>query len=151
MSLPFIKTTSVRYLGWHKKTNDLISLATLDVMELNWLKNYFPTAGLINFRWWNCKLPPRLRTGRNTGNRISCTWHICIDTKLSKLLIKISLIQNKNIKDAIISGVPDLRDIFANELIIWRRKLMCGFGSANFRVCEYKCSEKIRPRQNPSG
>ena len=50
--------------------------------------------------------------------------------------------QNINIKDAIISGVPDLQDIFANELVIWCPKLMCGYGSVNFRICEYKHSEK---------
>ena len=85
---------------------------------------------------------PRLRTCRNTGNKTSCMWHICIDTKLCKLLIKISLNQNINIKDAIISGVPDLRDIFAKELVNWYPKLMSGCGSANFRICEYKYSGK---------
>ena len=66
-----------------------------------------------------------------------------IDMKLCKLLIKISLNQNINIKDALISVVPDLRDVFANELVIWCPKLMSGHGSANFRICEYKCTERI--------
>ena len=75
-----------------------------------------------------------------------------IDIKLCKLLIKISLNQNINIKDAIISVVPDLRDILANELVIWCPKLMSGYGGANFRICECKYSEHIRSRQiHPDG
>ena len=40
------QTTSFRYLVWHEK-NDWLILATLDVTELSWLRNYFSVAGFI--------------------------------------------------------------------------------------------------------
>ena len=148
MPLSFIKTTSIVNFGWHE--NYLLLLATLDVMELNWLRNYFPVAGLIDFRGWNCTLLPQ-----NMNRSQHWQYDVMYMTylyryKLCKLLIKISLNQEINIKYAIISGVPDLGDIFANKMITWCRKLMFGYGSANFRICEYKYNEKNRSRQNPS-
>ena len=46
--------------------------------------------------------------------------------------------ETTNIKEAISLRIPDLRDIFANELAIWCSKLLFGYGSANIRICEYK-------------
>ena len=55
------------------------------------------------------------------------------------------------IEDTICSIVSNLGDISANEFVIWCPKLLFGYGNANFRLCEYECSEKIRSHPITSG
>ena len=54
-----------------------------------------------------------------------------------------------HIKDAINLGIPDLRYIFVNEMVIWCPKLRFGFRRTNFRICKHKYTKNsCAPAEN---